>query len=117
MLRLLEAHLPEVHGAFWLCLLAPVQSQGGFQWHPSSSLCRPEGPRRGAALATDALGRLGLWNRGRGIARVLVLVCLVWFDAQSGVLDSFSSTRLFWAICVCWQRAGCLSSRWHPGPA
>jgi len=54
--RLLEAHLPEMHGAFWLCLFAALQGQGPFSRHPGPDLQRTEVSGPGAALAQDNLG-------------------------------------------------------------
>src|SRR5438552_14472940 len=116
MLRLFETHLPEMHGAVWVCLLAAVQGQGEFSRHSGSDLRGAEVRGRGAVLAQSNLGRLGHWRRARGVARSLDLA-LVWLGAQSGVFDSFSGAGLFGAIKLRRQGAAHFSARRDAGPA
>src|SRR5260370_18594244 len=94
MPRLLEAHLPEMHGAFWLCLFAALQGQTWFARHRRADLQRAEIPCPSAALAQNRLGRFEHRHFDSRSDRFSHLA-LVWRSAKAGVLDPFPGTGLF----------------------
>src|SRR5258708_28529697 len=95
MLRLLEADLPEVHGAFRLPLFAIVQGQSQFARHQSSPLRRPAVCRRGAAMAQDGGSGRRPWGPGGWGAGGMDLVQMVRFDPQRILFYPASGTSVF----------------------